>query len=225
MSAERDRLQHLVGRRVRLEHCTDAYSTLPVGTLGTVDFIDDAGTVHVEWDNGARLGMVDDAGDRYTVLPDLPEGLTVEAFAEVIKREILADEAAHRVPLCPDFGTLHSFVDANDYLIVADEELLAGGYNPASQAQANFHNAALDAVSAWLHDRFQAHHKERLAAARDHAVLKAEFTQAFDALRAAGLEHDADHPIAAAYRAASDAVNHSNRSREAKAIRALEDPA
>jgi hypothetical protein len=32
--------------------------TVPPGTQGTVHFIDDTGTVHVQWDNGARLGLV-----------------------------------------------------------------------------------------------------------------------------------------------------------------------
>lgn len=41
-----------------------------------------------------------------------------------------------------------------------------------------------------------------------------EWQQAFDVLRSAGLEADADNPIAIRYRAASDAVNHANRSRE-----------
>ena len=57
--------------------------------------------------------------------------------------------------------------------------------------------------------------------ARDHAELDSQWHEAFDALRAAGLEADADHPIAAAYRAASDAVNHSNRKREALGLVAL----
>lgn len=48
----------------------------------------------------------------------------------------------------------------------------------------------------------------------DHAVLDAAWHRAFDALRAAGLEADADEPLAAEYRAASDAVNHANRSRD-----------
>jgi hypothetical protein len=48
----------------------------------------------------------------------------------------------------------------------------------------------------------------------DHAVLDAEWREAFDALRAAGLEADAEDPTAARYRAASDAVNHANRSRD-----------
>ena len=48
----------------------------------------------------------------------------------------------------------------------------------------------------------------------DHAVLDAEWHTSFDALRGAGLEADADHPIAARYRDASNAVNHANRSRD-----------
>ena len=48
----------------------------------------------------------------------------------------------------------------------------------------------------------------------DHAVLDADWHKSFDALNAAGLEAHADHPIAAQYRDASDAVNHANRSRD-----------
>jgi hypothetical protein len=36
----------------------DPYSQLCVGTEGTVATVDDLGTVHVDWDDGSRLGMV-----------------------------------------------------------------------------------------------------------------------------------------------------------------------
>lgn len=52
------------GDRVRLVACTDEYTRLEPGLLGTVDFIDDTGTVFVRWDDGHRLGMVYEAGDR-----------------------------------------------------------------------------------------------------------------------------------------------------------------
>ncbi len=52
------------GDRVRLVHCDDPYTRLRPGALGTVSFIDDLGTLHVDWDDGSHLGIVEEAGDR-----------------------------------------------------------------------------------------------------------------------------------------------------------------
>lgn len=60
--------QSLVGRRVRLIKCNDPYARLEPGVEGTVDFVDDIGTVHVRWDNGSTLGLVWDDGDRWAVI-------------------------------------------------------------------------------------------------------------------------------------------------------------
>ena len=57
-----------VGDRVRLVSCNDAGAP-PRGTEGTVSFIDDTGTVFVNWDNGSGLGMVAAAGDRIEQVP------------------------------------------------------------------------------------------------------------------------------------------------------------
>lgn len=48
----------LEGRRVRLLRCTDPYTRLKPGSEGTVSLVDDAGTVHVDWDSGSTLGLV-----------------------------------------------------------------------------------------------------------------------------------------------------------------------
>lgn len=37
---------------------TDPYTNLSFGSQGTVRYIDDAGTVFVNWDNGSRLGLI-----------------------------------------------------------------------------------------------------------------------------------------------------------------------
>ncbi len=52
------------GDRVELVNVNDPYTLLAPGTLGTVTFVDSLGTVHVKWDNGSSLGMVEEAGDR-----------------------------------------------------------------------------------------------------------------------------------------------------------------
>jgi hypothetical protein len=58
---------NLSGKRVRLIHCNDPYTKLTPGLLGTVDHIDDFGTLHVKWDNGSTLGLVPDE-DRWVIL-------------------------------------------------------------------------------------------------------------------------------------------------------------
>jgi len=46
------------GTRVVLVRMNDPYTKLRPGDLGTVDFIDDAGTLFCRWDNGSTLGVV-----------------------------------------------------------------------------------------------------------------------------------------------------------------------
>lgn len=66
--AQVERMRYtLIGKRVRLIHTSDQYTLLKPGNEGKVVFIDDIGTVFVDWDDGSSLGMV--AGeDRYEVL-------------------------------------------------------------------------------------------------------------------------------------------------------------
>ena len=45
------------GDRVVLIHMDDPYP-IPDGTRGTVDYVDDAGQIHMKWDNGRTLALV-----------------------------------------------------------------------------------------------------------------------------------------------------------------------
>jgi hypothetical protein len=58
------------GDRVRLIRTSDAYTSLLSGAQGTVRRIDDAGTVHINWDCGSRLGLV--PGEDSWVILDNP---------------------------------------------------------------------------------------------------------------------------------------------------------
>ncbi len=58
----------LEGKRVRLINCTDSHTRLEPGLMGTVSLVDSVGTVHVDWDNGSKLGLCWDAGDRWSVV-------------------------------------------------------------------------------------------------------------------------------------------------------------
>jgi hypothetical protein len=57
----------LKGKRIELISTTDPYTELKPGDQGTVDFVDDTGTIHVSWDNGSQLGLVP-GEDQYKLL-------------------------------------------------------------------------------------------------------------------------------------------------------------
>ncbi len=57
-TVERLREQYPHGCRVELVRMNDPYSHLEPGDQGTVDFVDDAGTVFCSWDSGSTLGVV-----------------------------------------------------------------------------------------------------------------------------------------------------------------------
>ena len=43
------------GTRVKLVEMNDIQAP-PIGTLGTVMYVDDIGTIHIKWDNGSTPG-------------------------------------------------------------------------------------------------------------------------------------------------------------------------
>ena len=46
------------GARVQLDSMDDPYTKLRPGDKGTVFFVDDAGGIHINWDNGEGLAAV-----------------------------------------------------------------------------------------------------------------------------------------------------------------------
>lgn len=55
-TVERVRKQYPTGTRVELVSMNDPYSKLKPGDQGTVNFVDDIGTVFIKWDCGSSLG-------------------------------------------------------------------------------------------------------------------------------------------------------------------------
>lgn len=46
------------GTRIRLEHMNDPFHPVPDGMTGIVEHVDDAGQIHMKWDNGQSLAIV-----------------------------------------------------------------------------------------------------------------------------------------------------------------------
>jgi hypothetical protein len=55
---ERIKEQYPVGTRIELISMDDPHAPIESGMQGTVDKVDDIGTLHMKWDNGRTLGIV-----------------------------------------------------------------------------------------------------------------------------------------------------------------------
>jgi hypothetical protein len=67
------------GTRVQLIHCGDRNTKLKPGRVGSVAYVDDRGTPHINWDEvldedgnvlepALKLGLVVDAGDQFKLI-------------------------------------------------------------------------------------------------------------------------------------------------------------
>ena len=62
------RSKYPVGIRVELVSMNDPFTNLRPGDQGTVEYVDDIGTVFVNWDNGSGLGVAYGA-DHVRIIP------------------------------------------------------------------------------------------------------------------------------------------------------------
>lgn len=81
------------GTRILLEQMGDDPRPIPPGTKGTVRVVDDMGTVHCDFDNGRRLGLVpgEDSFRKLTqeeLLDERSEKLQTE-FIDKVNREVI----------------------------------------------------------------------------------------------------------------------------------------
>lgn len=109
------RAEYPQGCRVELVKMDDPYRDMPPGLKGTVEGVDDTGSIHVHWDNGSHLGVVYGEDECRKVTED--REVTVE---ELLRRHLPSGKTFH-------FITPAGYVD----LTGRDaEKILAGEMNP-----------------------------------------------------------------------------------------------
>lgn len=69
---ERIKQQYPMGTRIELIHMDDPYAPIESGTKGTVECVDDAGNIHLLWDNGRTLALVP-GEDQFKIIKGTPD--------------------------------------------------------------------------------------------------------------------------------------------------------
>lgn len=64
---QRIKAQYPQGTRIRLLSMDDPYAPILPGTEGSVNFVDDAGQIHMKWDDGRGLALIP-GEDNFSVL-------------------------------------------------------------------------------------------------------------------------------------------------------------
>ena len=62
--------QYPPGTRIQLHHMGDDPNPIPEGMTGTVDLVDDIGTIHCTFDNGRALGLIPGEGSFSVIAPE-----------------------------------------------------------------------------------------------------------------------------------------------------------
>ena len=57
------RERYPAGTIIRLNHMDDPYAPIPDGTVGEVQYIDDGGNIHMVWQNGRTLSLIEGVDD------------------------------------------------------------------------------------------------------------------------------------------------------------------
>lgn len=112
------------GTRIQLNHMNDPLHPIDDGTLGTVDHVDDAGQIHMHWDDGRGLAIVPEVDD-FTIIDFIQEE------EEKIRVVIVEPNEVPRVELIKnDLETMQEIVGGrieevalnDDAILVCNEE-------------------------------------------------------------------------------------------------------
>lgn len=112
-AVEARKVRFTKGARVELVSMNDPYREMPSGLQGTVEFVDDTGTVFVKWDDGSSLGAV--CGEDEIRLLSKAEVVKEQcrAVAKTGRTNMFDSKAAFEIALEMGFDELADFIFMN----------------------------------------------------------------------------------------------------------------
>lgn len=75
------------GMTIQLDYMDDPQAP-EIGTKGKIDYVDDAGTVHVSWENGGSLGLIPSEGDCFHIVAEEENSNTEQKNLDDMEIEI-----------------------------------------------------------------------------------------------------------------------------------------
>ena len=109
-----------IGTRIKLEHMNDSMHPVPDGVRGSVRFIDDAGQLHMDWDNGRSLAVIPNV-DKFRKLTAGEAQLEEEL-------EIFCVEMMQELTMPGDFQPFH-VSDKDEHLTIRLNRTFSGKLN------------------------------------------------------------------------------------------------
>ncbi|MEJ8738288.1 DUF4314 domain-containing protein [Erysipelotrichaceae bacterium HCN-30851] len=103
------------GTRIKCVLMKDKYNPVPSGTIGSVRNIDDAGTIHMAWENGSSLGLVVDEDIFEVIAEDIKVDDVIACNGQKIKvatiltqdSYIFLEEEIHDIEFRDEQGNYH----------------------------------------------------------------------------------------------------------------------
>lgn len=95
------------GTKIKCIHMNDPHHPIPSGMMGIVDHVDDIGTIHMCWDNGSSLGLIED-----------------EDQFEVIKSKDRKEEALERMKMLKLYPKVISEFEEENKINYSDKAML-----------------------------------------------------------------------------------------------------